>query len=164
MARDKETFCQQIRLHQQAVYAMALLMVKHREDAADIVQESILRAYSRWDSLRDESSFRPWLLAIAHHAAIDHLRARQPLLPLDEAAQLAASEPSLDAAARLTVREAVEQLQLPYRTVIHLFYYEDCTVEEIARITGASPAAVRQQLSRGRRLLAQMLKREELVP
>ena len=163
MGRDREQFAQLVRQHQGAVYAMVLGMVKHREDAADVVQEAILRAYSRWGSLRDADKFRPWLLSIAHHAAIDHLRASRRALALDEATHLPAPEPSLDLAARLSVREAVARLKLPYRTVIHLFYYEDCSVREIARITGASPMEVKQQLSRGRKLLAQMLKREEFA-
>ena len=53
--------------------------------------------------------------------------------------------------------EAVMRLPGKYRIVIHLFYYEDCSIAEIAALTHASQAAVKSQLSRGRKLLKSML-------
>ena len=164
MSEEKELFCDGVRQCQGAMYALVLGMVKNREDAADVVQEAILRAYSRWSSLRDRDKFRPWLLSIAHNAAVVHLRAGRGVVSLEQAAEAAVPEPPLDLAARLSVGEAVARLKLPYRTVIHLFYYEDCSIREIADITHTSPVTVRQQLSRGRKLLAQLLRKEDFAP
>ena len=61
---------------------------------------------------------------------------------------------------KLDLQAAVETLPQPYRTVITLYYYEHMTMEDIAEITSASPLAVRKQLSRGRKMLRQILKED----
>ena len=53
--------------------------------------------------------------------------------------------------------EAVMRLPSKYRIVIHLFYYEECSIAEIASLTRTSPGTVKSQLSRGRKLLKSML-------
>ena len=56
--------------------------------------------------------------------------------------------------------EAVMRLPEKYRTVIHLFYYEDCAIEEIANILRCPAGTVKSQLNRGRKLLKNMLQEE----
>ena len=57
----------------------------------------------------------------------------------------------------MTVREAVESLKQPYRTAAVLFYWEDMSVEDIAKLTGCSRSAVKKQLSRARSMLRERL-------
>ena len=63
-------------------------------------------------------------------------------------------------ATRLTVKNAVDRLKQPYRTVVVLFYYENLSVSKIAQITGANVVSVRQQLSRARKMLRETLKED----
>ena len=88
---------------------------------------------------------------------------RKDTVDIAEREDLASPEPAMDPAARMTVREAVEKLKLPYRTVILLFYYEDYSVRQIAEVMRASEIAVKQQLSRGRKMLAKLLNKEDFA-
>lgn len=61
---------------------------------------------------------------------------------------------------KLALHDAVAQLQTPYRTVVVLFYFENLSVSEIAKITGTNTAAVKKQLSRARKMLREILQED----
>ena len=80
--------------------------------------------------------------------------AKLPLLEIPD------DSPENDISARLTVREAVNSLKQPYRTVVVLFYYENLSVSKIAQITSTNMPAVKKQLSRARKMLREILKED----
>lgn len=61
---------------------------------------------------------------------------------------------------KLALKEAVESLKQPYRTVITLFYYEDLPINEISKITNTTTISVKQQLSRARKQLREILRED----
>ena len=71
---DKDTFCEQIRLHEKAMYYLAFSLVQNEADAADVIGEAILRAYKNIDGLKSEKAFKPWLLKIIHNTAVEYIR------------------------------------------------------------------------------------------
>lgn len=161
MADQREFFCDCVRQWEKNMYILALGIVKNEEDASDIMQESILKAYRSMDDLRDKRKAKSWLLSIVHNTAVESLRKRRDTVDIDEQWELAELEPSIDAETRLTVWEAVQKLKMPYRTVVVLFYYDELPVRKIAEITSASPVAVRKQLFRARKMLAELLRKED---
>ena len=74
---DKDTFCEQIRLHEKAMYYLAFSLVQNEADAADVIGEAILRAYKNIDGLKSEKAFKPWLLKIIHNTAVEYIRKTQ---------------------------------------------------------------------------------------
>ena len=161
MKDEREFFCQSVQACKQSMYTLAYGILKHEEDAADVLQDAILKAYCNLDTLRDKRKFRSWMLSIVHNTAVEFLKKQRPTVDIDEQWGMTAEEGPLDAASRMTVWEAVQKLKLPYRTIVILFYYQDCSVRQIAEITESSEPAVRQQLSRARKMLAQILNRED---
>ena len=143
------------------MYTLALGIVQNEADAADVMQDAILKAYCNLEQLKDRKKFQSWMLSIIHNTAVEFLRKQRQTVDIDSRFDLEAPHPGVDTATKLTVWEAIERLCLPYRSVIILFYYEGYSVRQIADVTGATPAAVRQQLSRGRKLLAQFLNKED---
>ena len=113
--------------------------------------------------MKDRSRFRPWILSIVHNTAIEYIRKQKNMVDLESQEDLAAPEPGVDTATRLTVWDGIQRLKLPYRTVIILFYYENYSVRQIAEVTHTSVIAIKQQLSRGRKMLAQLLNKEDFV-
>ena len=163
MIDEKEFFCDCIRQHEKSMYSLAVGILKNEEDAADIMQESILKAYCNLDSLRDKKKFKSWILSIVHHTAIEFLRRRPTTVDIDEQWDLSMPDPETDTATKLTVWDAVQQLKLPYRTVVLLFYYDTLSVQKISEITSVPTATVRQQLSRARKMLKGLLKKEDFT-
>ena len=156
----KEQFCEQIRQCEKAMYALAWSVLRSDQDAADAIGEAIVRAYSHLDQLKKKDAFKPWILKILHNTCLEMLRSRRPTVDIDQQYDLEAPERH-DVSTRLALRQAVEALEQPYRTVVILFYYEDLPVAEIAGITGASAAAVKKQLSRAREMLRSSLQKED---
>lgn len=141
------------------MYALAYSIVKNETDAADVLSEAIFRSYNKLGTLRNERVFKTWILKIVHNAAVDHIRKNHSIVPMEEETVIVEDD-TVSIATKLTVQNAVNSLKQPYRTVITLFYYDDLTVEEIAKVTGTLAVTVKKQLSRGRNMLKDMLEED----
>ena len=158
---DKAYFSQQIRTHESSIYGLAYSILKNEHDAADAMQDAILKAYSNLHTLKDKSKFKSWMLTIVHNTAIEHLRRLRPAVDIDAQYDLAAPPPAVAPETRQTVREAVQQLKLPYREIVQLYYYENYSTGQIAAMLDSPPSTIRQQLFRARKMLAQLLNKED---
>ena len=158
---EKEYFTEEIRACEGKMYLLAVGIVRNEADAADVMQDAILKAYCNLEQLQNRRKFQPWILSIVHNTAIEFLRRRRNTVELDSRFDLADTSAGVDSATKLTVWEAIQQLNQPYRSVIILFYYENYSVQQIAQATDATAVTVRQQLSRGRKMLSQLLSKED---
>lgn len=157
---DKNEFCENIRLYEKSMYSLAFSIVKNNADAAEVISESILRAYKNIQTLKKADSFKPWILRIIHNTAVEMIRKNSKIIPMEETPDIPDDSPENDITIRLSVREAVNSLKQPYRTVVVLFYYENFSVSKIAQITSTNMVAVKKQLSRARKMLREILKED----
>ena len=135
------------------VYRLAYAQLRSRHDADDVFQEVFLRYHRAAPPFESEEYRKAWLLRVtancAHSLAASPWRKRS--VPLEDVYAYSDQEESgLDA--------ALAQLPSKYRSVIHLYYYEGYSTEEIARILGRRASTVRAQLTRARQTLARLLK------
>ena len=161
MMDEKEVFCDCIRQYESSMYAFAFGLVKNDADAGDILQEAILKAYCNFHSLRDKNKFKSWMMRIIHNTAMDYFNKNKKIVFLDEVEELDDKSYSLDKETEMTVWDAVRRLKLPYRAVVILYYYENYSILQISEITSTSAITVRKQLSRGRKMLAELLRKED---
>ena len=156
---DKDTFCEQIRLHEKAMNDLAFSLVRNDTDAADIISEAILRAYKNLNSLKSKKAFKTWILKIIHNTAVEYIRKNTRIIPIQEVV-IAGEFEETDTETKLTVWQAVNTLKEPYRTDIILYYYEDLRIDEIAKITNTNAIVTKQHLSRARKKLREILKED----
>jgi RNA polymerase sigma-70 factor (ECF subfamily) len=160
-----------LRRQEGRVYRFARRLCRHREDAEDVLQESLLAAARGLAAFRGGSSLGTWLYTIARSFCIKKRR-RKRFAPVEvslETEAAAASERRDPArgpeeildAARLeaAVERAIEALDAPYREVLVLRDVEGLTAPEVGQITGLSVAAVKSRLHRARARL-----RDEMAP
>lgn len=141
--------------HGELLHAVAYSVLGDYHVAEEVTADSLLAAWRRIDSLRDDRRLRSWLLRIATRNALQHLRrTRQPKSSIDPRASVIAPENAV--VSRLTVRAALDNLPDRMRAVIALRYLADLTVDEIARTIGKSRNTVKTEL----RLGLQHLRRE----
>ena len=126
--------------------------------ADDIAQDAYLKAYLAFDTLEDETKFNAWLYRIGYNTFISHSRQSTITTDYAEAMTVAHSEPDDNS----ELYRALDRLSPKERMVVLLFYMEDLSVKEIAEITQATSAAVRQQLTRARIHLRQLLSTSSL--
>ena len=127
-------------------------------DAEDVVQETFVQYYTTKKEFENEQHIRAWLLRIAINKAKNCCRTfwKKNKCTLEDYME---TLPFSDTQSR-SLFEEVMKLPDKYRIVIHLFYYEDYTVREIAEILKLSESNVKVRLSRGRTLLRETLKEE----
>lgn len=140
------------------MFAIAFNICKNSADADDTVQDTFLQYHLTKKQFDNEQHIRAWLIRVAINKAKDITRSfwRQKSLSLDEYVETLAFEtPEAE-----NLFEQVLRLSEKYRIVIHLFYYEDYSVQEIAKILKLTETNVKVRLSRGRKLLKDILKEE----
>ena len=153
------------------LFKIAYLRLQSVQDAEDVVQETFYQYLKRTELFSDEEHEKAWLIRVTLNAcrkiwrsAWNRHRSDGDVILYEEFAD-ADSEPgpeeSLVAAdnSRMLL-EAVRTLPAKYRDVIHLFYYVEMSVKEIAEATGRRESTVTSQLTRGRELLRKKLKEE----
>jgi RNA polymerase sigma factor (sigma-70 family) len=130
-------------------------------DADDCYQETWLAALRAYPRLRDTSNLRSWILTIAHHKAIDHLRARRRgAVPGSELAERAAgTEPAPALDHRDELWSQVAALPDKQRTAVALRFIVDSAYAEIAQVMQISEPAARRNVHEGLKRL-----REEYQP
>ena len=135
MRGNPKAFGTLVEREQEYLYRMAFLYVRQEQDALDVVQESILKAYKSLKTLREPEYFRTWLTKIVINTAQDTLRARQRTAPLEEELDLPAPE-GLPPEERMDLHGAIARLPEKYQDVIKLKYFDGYTIREISEATG----------------------------
>jgi RNA polymerase sigma-70 factor (ECF subfamily) len=163
MSERTQRFEKQVLPHLDAAYNLARWLTRNDQDAQDVVQDAILRAYRFFDGLRGEP--RPWLLAIVRNTSFSWLERNRAAdtAPIEEDSAVADSsyEPETVAAFNMDRRilnEAIAALPAQFREVVVLRELEDMSYKDIARIAEIPIGTVMSRLARARRLLADSLK------
>jgi RNA polymerase sigma-70 factor (ECF subfamily) len=131
--------------------------------ADDLVQDTLAKALTRSEQLRDEQALESWLFSILNNCWRDHLRARRDFLDVSELDETVYSEepgPEQHYASRQTiqrVRQAIARLPIGQRQVITLVDIEECSYADVARILDVPVGTIMSRLSRARQALKQHL-------
>lgn len=139
------------RLYGDRVFSAAFSVTGNQADADDAVQDTYLRYCSYDKEFTDEDHIRAWLLRVAINRARDQKCSfwEKHRVSWEDYMETLVFEAPEDK----SLFEAVMSLPAKYRTVIHLFYYEDYSVARIAEILHSREGTVKSQLNRGRQLL-----------
>jgi len=173
LAGSEEAYRQLVLRFERPVMTVILRLVRNRQLAEDLAQESFVKAFrhlARYDPRRKLAS---WLFKIAHNTALDHLRKFQPVTvplevsssgdPADSWEVLRAPEDlgpdrrADSAALRQALDLALGELRPAYSEVLTLRFQEGLSYQEIADVTGLALGTVKIHLHRGRKALAQRL-------
>ncbi len=135
------------------VYKLALSQTKDITSADDVTQEVFLRYLKHSSKFESEEHRKAWLIRVTINCSKNVFSNAwfKKTVPLSDELVFEEKETG-------EVYYAVLDLPPKYRSVIHLFYYEDLSIEEIAKILGRTASAVKSQLFRGRELLRKKLK------
>ena len=148
-------FIQRVRACERRLYRVARTMLPQECDCEDAVQEALLRAWDRRETLRQEAYFDTWLIRILINQCKTFYRRRPP-----EPAELTEDIPQVTSE-ETPLLEALMGLPRKQRVTLELHYIEGYSVAETARILRLPEGTVKWRLKRGRELLKQSLNREE---
>ncbi|MFN8666186.1 MAG: sigma-70 family RNA polymerase sigma factor [Gemmatimonadaceae bacterium] len=167
--RRRAEFEREALLHLDALYSFALKLSRSRDDAEDLVSDTMLRAIERWEQYRLGTNIRAWLFTILYHLFVSRKRridAREVLAP-DDADGSGAFEPVGEADPERSfydsfideqVVAAIEALPDEYRSAVMLSDVQGMRYAEIAHLLGVPEGTVKSRLFRGRRILQRKLR------
>lgn len=175
-AGDAQAFTRLVRQYDRNIYRVALNITGNHEDAEDVLQEAMLKAYEKLEQFQGDSRFYTWLVRITVNEALMKLRKRrggtwvsldEPVEGDDESFMPREVEDWHDNPEQQYAKDelqrilssAIESLELPYRTVFLLRDVEGLSTEETAETLGISVPAVKSRLLRARLKLRERLNR-----
>jgi RNA polymerase sigma-70 factor, ECF subfamily len=167
-AERRKQFEAEVLVHLDALYSFALKLTRTPDEADDLVSETILRAFDRWEQYQLGTNARAWLFTILHHAFVSRIRhvdAREVQLPEDEEGWSAFdavgdADPEgrfFDSLVDEEITRAIDAMPEDYRTAVVLSDVHGLRYAEIAEILGIPEGTVKSRLFRGRRLLQKKL-------
>ena len=153
----REAFIACVKSEQEALRGFLLaLCLGNKDEADDLAQDALVKAYLACSGFRDGGKFRSWLFKIAHNTFLSHRRSLKPTISIDAIpVETLPQRGSGEGASDLYL--ALSTLPPKERSAITLFYLNGYSIKEIAAITETSQDAVKQQLSRGREKLRKTL-------
>ncbi len=162
--KTAESFDDAMRKYIPMVYAIALERLKNAADAEDITQEVFIRYFKADKTFESEEHRRFFLIRVAVNCSNSFAKSswhrHRTLCDPDDILGLSENHET-DNERKRAVLEAVMKLPDKYRTAVHLFYFEDLSIAEIAEVTGEKESTVKSHLSRAREKLKKLLKDEE---
>ncbi len=164
---DRSAFGDLALKHQDRLYASMLAVTGSAEEAEDVVQDALVRAFLKLDSFQQNSQFFTWLYRIAFNVALSRFRKRRHRVSIDQSREVAGMEPVdhsgqpddpiLQREQVNLVQNALQQLTEQHRAILILREMNECSYEEIAEILDISIGTVRSRISRARSSLKQVL-------
>lgn len=148
--------------HKDDFYRLAYSYVKNQEDALDIVQESIKKAFTSLNKIKDPNLMKSWFYKILVRTAIDLLRKQKRLTVADDETIEFLSQGKEDIYRDMDLHRVLDELPIPYKTVITLRFFEDLKLEEISEILEENINTVKTRLYKGLKLLRITITEEEL--
>ena len=163
---ESNAYAELVDRYKHMVYTLALKIVKNREDAEEVAQDTFLKAYKALKYFKGDSKFSTWLYKIAYYGGLDYLKKNKRQV---ETANIDISEvynigsidnalEGMEAKERAEIiKRAIHQLPGDDSVLITLYYFETLSMNEISKVMGTSPNTVKVRLFRGRKRLAKIL-------
>lgn len=170
---DRDAFRTLFERYHRRAYALALGVLRHQDDALDVVQDAFIKAHRHLDKFEGNSSFYTWLYRIVMNLAIDHLRKHRRVKPveLDEARleedrddgllpRILGGNPGralMDKEIRKRIDQALDELSENHRSVLVMRELEGMSYEEMAQAMACSKGTIMSRLFHARRNMQKRL-------
>jgi len=140
------------------LFRLCLITLGNSSDAEDAVQETLIKYLRKAPEFENDQHEKAWLIKVATNKCKDTLRFknRRQLVNIDEINEF--TKDDLDSG----IIEVLMTLPDKFRTVLILYYVEEYSIKDIARVIGRTASAVKMRLKKGRRLLEEAYRKEYL--
>jgi len=158
---QEDAFRQMMQLYGNKLLGTCYLILRDREEAEDVVQETFIRVFRNIRTFNGKSSLYTWIYRIAINLSRDRLRKKTYDMSLNE--ELVGDADTLEI---LEHRMDMEELKISlaelspiYREVLVLFYYQDLSISEISDLLKEKEGTIKSRLSRARKILAKEMQK-----
>lgn len=155
-----DSFEKLIILYEDYLYKMAYLHVKNEQDALDIYQETILKAYMNISKLKKDNLFKTWITRILINNVYSKSKYDSKYYDL-EIENYIGDHPYSEIEKNIDLHAAIDVLEDRYKTPIILHYFYDFTINQISEITGSNENTIKTNLRRAKKQMYVILKEVE---
>ena len=162
---SEAAFGERIAENQRRVFQIAYSVLGNSADAEDVAQEAFLRAFQKFDSLREAEKFRAWVNRVVFRLALNRRRGYRRRLVRDTAWQITEAPAMIDGARNAEqqvmlerLRKQIELLPDKFRSVLQLSLAEEMEAGDVGAVLGIPEGTVRSRLHTARKLLLEVMK------
>lgn len=156
---DKENFLALINENRLSIYKVARGILNNQYDIEDAIQNTIIKAYEKIRTLENNELFKTWIIRILINECKDILRKNKRIISLDEEINQSIY---IDVYENIDLTRAINSLCEDLKIVTVLFYFEDMSTKDIAKVLDIPDGTVRSRLSRSRQQLREIIEGVDL--
>lgn len=165
---DTNTFAVLVEKYKVMVFSMAVKLLKSKEEAEEVSQDTFIKAYKNLSKFEGNSKFSTWLYKIAYRNCLDVLKkntTRYNFTDINEITsnQIEETETILEGIEKVerskVLKECLQKLPEEERTILWLFYFKELSLNEIVEVTSLSKSNVKVKLHRARKQLLVVVKK-----
>ncbi|MCI2425895.1 sigma-70 family RNA polymerase sigma factor [Candidatus Acetothermia bacterium] len=162
---DSEAWGEIVRRYKEAVFGIALGILRHHADAEDATHDAFIRAYDNLRRYKLEKKFSTWLFAIVANICKNKLRYHRYHPVVSAGHQIEEMAPGFAVTIELEerLRDALTELPVQYRAPLVLHYWNDLTYKEIAEILSTPEGTIKTHIHRAKVALKQKLDQREVI-
>jgi RNA polymerase sigma-70 factor (ECF subfamily) len=163
---DTKAYAQLVNRYKDLVYTLAIRMVKNREEAEEVAQDSFIKVFRSLEKFKGDSKFSTWIYKVTYNTCLDRIKKNKKHLndvAIDEFTfnELGTIDNALDHLIKeekhALIRNCIKKLPEDSSALLTLFYFEDLSLVEIAHIINVEVNTVKVRLFRARKKLAEIL-------
>lgn len=149
------------------VYTLAIRIIKNREEAEEVAQDTFVKAYKNLEKFKGDSKFSTWLYKIAYYASLDVVKRNKRFVNSENIddlndGDLGSMQDALEylheKERKKIINDALLKLNEDERIILTLYYFEELPVKEISKVVNLSVDNIKTKLFRSRKKLATILK------
>ncbi len=169
---NTNAFAVLVERYKDLVFTLALRMLKNREEAEEVAQDTFVKAFRKIENFKGESKFSTWIYRVAYNTCLDRIKKNKKYLNDVEidaftAHQVVALDNVLETIENRErnqiIQHCIKGLPEEESFLLTLYYFDDLSLDEISKVVGINANAIKVKLFRSRKKLAKLLK-EQLEP
>lgn len=151
---DNEAFLELINENKLNIYRVARGILSNEHDIEDAIQNTVIKAYEKINTLKKNEFFRTWLVRILINECNEIIRRNKRVVSINESNH---EERYNDCYENIDLTKAINSLSEELRITTVLFYFEDMSIKDIASVLNIPNGTVRSRLSRARKILREVI-------
>ena len=155
---DNEAFLELINENKLNIYRVARGILSNEHDIEDAIQNTVIKAYEKINTLKKNEFFRTWLVRILINECNEIIRRNKRVVSINESNH---EERYNDCYENIDLTKAINSLSEELRITTVLFYFEDMSIKDIASVLNIPNGTVRSRLSRARKILREIIGEDE---
>ena len=155
--KDKEVYSEIIKRYQRRLMRYASYLMSNEHDAADVVQQSFVKAYININSFNTKKSFSSWIYRIVHNEAMNMIKKEKKKVQIDEGIKFDSGiyieEDYMKKELKRHTKECLDKMPVKYSEPLTLFYLEERSYEEISDILRMPVGTVGTRINRAKAMM-----------